>query len=514
MKKTLNINIGNSIIHIEEDAYEMLTVYLNEVKQHFARNADDFEIVTDIENRIAEMFVEILANQQKQVINIQDVQEVIAQMGSVKDFESSEEEEETPEYVAPPHFSVKKLYRDTDQAMIAGVCSGLSHYLDVESRLVRLIAIATIFLGGSGILAYVVLWIMIPRAVTKAEKMTMRGEEANLKGFANSYMQPLVQQSRGFIAEFLDVLGNFINGTGKVIFKIIAAGIIAFGSLIILSLIVALAALLGLWDSNIYQLFPLNIVNQDYITASTIAVFLVFVIPVLALVLFSIRVAFNSRPMNKSLSFGLLIIWLAGVAVTSFYVVKIGSEFKEGAEFTQVNEIKPYKVYTLDVDRTRFFTKEDSLRYSIDPGNYSGRRILTDVDHDFRAPRNIRLNIERSENGKSSLSQYYKARGKTFEMALKNAQDIYYGFLQHDSLLTFSPVLQFVKTGNWRGQEVELTLKVPVGTRLNISKDFSRYLDGYGYWDCNHDSNSAFTVWKMTDTGIKCEHEEKENNGE
>ncbi|ATP58737.1 PspC family transcriptional regulator [Pedobacter ginsengisoli] len=512
MKKTLNINIGNSIIHIEEDAYEILTVYLNEVKQHFARNADDFEIVTDIENRIAEMFVEILANEQRQVVNFQDVQTVIAQMGSVKDFESSEEEPE--EYVAPPHFSVKKLYRDTDQAMIAGVCSGLSHYLDIESRLVRLIAIATIFLGGSGILAYVVLWIMIPRAVTKAEKMTMRGEEANLKGFANSYLQPLAQQSRGFIAEFLDVLGNFINGTGKVIFKIIAAGIIAFGSLCILSLIVALAALLGLWDSNIYQMFPLNIVNQDYLTASIVAVFLVFAIPVLALVLFSIRVAFNSRPANKSLSFGLLIIWLAGVAVASFYVVKIGSEFKEGAEFTQVNDIKPYQVYTLNIDRTRFFTKEDSLRYSIDPGNYNGRRILTDLDHKFDAPRNIRLNIEKSENGKSYLSQYYKARGKTFEMALKNAQNIHYDFLQHDSLLTFSPMLQFIKAGNWRGQEVELTLKVPVGTRLNISKNFSRYLDGYGYWDCDHDSSSEFTVWKMTQEGIKCEHEEKENNGE
>jgi len=512
MKKTLNINIGNSIIHIEEDAYEILTVYLNEVKQHFARNADDFEIVTDIENRIAEMFVEILANEQRQVVNFQDVQTVIAQMGSVKDFESSEEEPE--EYIAPPHFSVKKLYRDTDQAMIAGVCSGLSHYLDIESRLVRLIAIATIFLGGSGILAYVVLWIMIPRAVTKAEKMTMRGEEANLKGFANSYLQPLAQQSRGFIAEFLDVLGNFINGTGKVIFKIIAAGIIAFGSLCILSLIVALAALLGLWDSNIYQMFPLNIVNQDYLTASIVAVFLVFAIPVLALVLFSIRVAFNSRPANKSLSFGLLIIWLAGVAVASFYVVKIGSEFKEGAEFTQVNDIKPYQVYTLNIDRTRFFTKEDSLRYSIDPGNYNGRRILTDLDHNFDAPRNIRLNIEKSENGKSYLSQYYKARGKTFEMALKNAQNIHYDFLQHDSLLTFSPMLQFIKAGNWRGQEVELTLKVPVGTKLNISKNFSRYLDGYGYWDCDHDSSSEFTVWKMTQEGIKCEHEEKENNGE
>ncbi len=91
MKRTLNINIGNSIIHIEEDAYELLTSYLNEIKAHFARNADDFEIVTDIENRIAEMFLEILSMQQKQVISIEDVQLIMAQMGRVSDFETGEE---------------------------------------------------------------------------------------------------------------------------------------------------------------------------------------------------------------------------------------------------------------------------------------------------------------------------------------------------------------------------------------------------------------------------------------
>ena len=81
MKKTLIINIGNSIIHIEEDAYEILTTYLNEIKMHFTKNADDFEIVTDIENRIAEMFAEILAAGQKQVIELADVEGVMGVIG-------------------------------------------------------------------------------------------------------------------------------------------------------------------------------------------------------------------------------------------------------------------------------------------------------------------------------------------------------------------------------------------------------------------------------------------------
>ncbi|RZL45338.1 MAG: PspC domain-containing protein [Pedobacter sp.] len=134
MKKTIIINIGNSIIHIEEDAYEILTAYLNEIKQHFAKNADDFEIVTDIENRIAEMFAEILEAGKKQVIEITDVQNVIAQMGSVKDF-IGEEEEETPKAQQHVNYEgAKKLYRDTDDGVIAGVCAGLGHYLNIEAR--------------------------------------------------------------------------------------------------------------------------------------------------------------------------------------------------------------------------------------------------------------------------------------------------------------------------------------------------------------------------------------------
>lgn len=208
MKKTHNINIGNSIVHIEEDAYEMLTVYLNEVKQHFSKNADDFEIVTDIENRIAEMFAEKLAAQQRQVIGIEDVRAVIQQMGSVKDFETSEEAED--QYMAQPAYEpVRKLYRDTDRAMVAGVCAGLGHYLDVNIKWVRLFTFLTILIFGSGILAYIIFWIMVPKAKTRAEKMEMRGEETNLRGFANSYTQPFVTQSRGFVAGSLWYLAIF-----------------------------------------------------------------------------------------------------------------------------------------------------------------------------------------------------------------------------------------------------------------------------------------------------------------
>lgn len=506
MKKTHNINIGNSIVHIEEDAYEMLTAYLNEVKQHFARNADDFEIVTDIENRIAEMFAEMLSAQQKQVVNIKDVEAVISQMGSVKDFEASEEPAENVQSI-PEYDPIKKLYRDKDRAIVAGVCAGLGHYLDVDIKWVRLFVFLTIFIFGSGILAYIIFWIMVPKAKTRFERMSMHGEEPNLRGFANSHLQPLVKQSGSFIAGFFDLLGKFLQGGGRIIFKIIAVGIIAFSSVVIICLIMVLAGFLGIWDSNINQVFPLNIINADYFTTSAFAAFIVCIVPALALVLFTVRVAFNSRPVSNVLSFGLLVIWLAGVATAAFYAVKISAEFKEGAEFTQNIALSPYKEYTLEADFTRFFTKDDSLNYGIDPQNYKGRRILEDHDDDFDQPRNIRLRIEKSEEGRAEISQHYKARGKTFEAALKNAQNVHYGFLQQGAVLSFSPMLWLPKGSNWRGQEVMLTLKVPVGTHIKISKSLNRYLSGADYWNCDDDSKSGFRTWTMSDDGIKCKSE-------
>ncbi|SMC62176.1 PspC domain-containing protein [Pedobacter africanus] len=506
MKKTHNINIGNSIIHIEEDAYEMLTIYLNEVKQHFARNADDFEIVTDIENRIAEMFAEMLSVQQKQVIGIADVQSVMQQMGSVKDFETSEETDE--KYAAPQEYdSIKKLYRDTDQAMIAGVCAGLAHYLDLNVKWVRLFTFLTIFIFGSGLLAYIIFWIMVPKAKTRFERMSMYGEEPTLRGFANSHQHPLVKQSKGFVAEFFEVIWNFLQGTGRIILKVIAISITVFGSFLILALISAAAALFGFWDADIFSYFPLNIINQEYIPAVVFAALLLFGIPVLALIIFSLRVAFNGKPINKAFSFGMLIVWLGSVVFGIYYVAKISSEFKEGAEFTQNTAIRPFKEYTLKADFTKFFTKEDSLNYGIDPQNYKERRILDDRDDDFDAPRNIWIRIEKSEDGKTEISQNYKARGKTFEAALKNAQNVHYGFLQQGAVLNFGPMLWLPKNANWRGQEVALTMKVPVGTQIRVSRSLHRYLSIYDYWTCNDNAGDAeFTDWVMTESGLKCKH--------
>jgi phage shock protein PspC (stress-responsive transcriptional regulator) len=529
MKKTLNINIGNSIIHIEEDACELLNTYLIEVKQHFGKSADDFEIVSDIENRIAEMFTEMLHTQQKQVIELADVQVVIELMGSVKDFETESEEEPAAHYTNTGYaaFGERKIYRDTDEAMVAGVCSGLSHYLRMDVSILRILAVLTIFLGGSGLIAYLILWISIPKAFTRSEKMAMKGEAVNLQGFKRNFeeelsnlkenfrsagdqMRPFVKHSGSFIAEFVEVLGAFMQGAGKTLFKFIAILIMISGSLMMVAAVIALSALLGLWDSGTSEIFPLNIVDEAYFTTFVIAVFIVVAIPLLSLILLSIRVAFNSRSVNRTFSYALLLIWLCGLSVGIFYVAKITTEFKEDAEFTQNIPIKSFPVYTLSIDKSRFFSKDDSLRYQLNSAEYTGKIIQTDNHGPFNQPRNVTIRIEKSENNTSSLIESYSAKGINFETALYHAKNIHYDFIQKDSVLKFSPELHLMKNVNWRDQQIELVLRVPVGAMLKIDRDLERYLQGYSLWDCgDDDSGNAPYYGVMTTEGLKCKFDQE-----
>jgi len=527
MKRTLNINIGNSIIHIEEDACELLTNYLVEVKQHFGKSADDFEIVADIENRIAEMFTEILTTQQKQVIELEDVQVVTGLMGSVKDFEEQDEEPETVNsHTQHQQFAERRIYRDRDEAMVAGVCSGLSHYLKIDVSILRVLAVLSVFLGGSGLIAYLILWVSIPKASTRAEKMAMKGEAINLQGFkrnfeeelsvlrgnlrnAGDHLEPLVTRSGSFIAEFFEVLGVFLQGTGKVIFKFIAIVIVVVGSLLLLSAFITIAAILGIWDANANQLFPFNIIDASYFTTVAFAVFVVIVIPILALVLFSVQVAFNTRPLNKMIAFGMLIVWIGGVSVGIFYAAKISAEFKEEAEFTQAVPLKPYPVYTLTMDKSKFFTKEDSLKYQLNSKDYNGRVIINDHDRPFKLPRNVYIKIERSENNAVSLTESYRSEGKTFEIALNNAKNMHYDFTQQDSVLKFSPEIYLKKNANWRNQRIELLLKIPVGMKINIDKELDRLMRDNSLWDCDEDGEyNEMYKGIMTSDGLQCQNKQ------
>ncbi|WP_431295334.1 hypothetical protein [Pedobacter sp. P26] len=290
------------------------------------------------------------------------------------------------------------------------------------------------------------------------------------------------------------------------IFKVIAGFIVVLGIFFLLALIIGIAAFQGFWDASIYEYFPFSIVNEGNRGIIVFGAFIVCFVPVLALVLFSIRVAFNKQAINKTFSFALLIIWLAGVAVTGYQAAKISSEFKQHAELTQTTDLKAYPVYTINIDKSKYFSKEDSVAYHIDANNR--HQIVVDdfEDGPFVSPNHIRIDINKSETGTSRLTQKYESQGKTFQSALQNAQNISYNYVVKDSELIFSPRFQLRKGTIWRNQEVRLNLEIPVGTRLILKQDAYRYVNNYWTWECNDSENdhNDSSTWIMTDDGLKC----------
>src|SRR3989304_2523326 len=163
MKKTITMNLSGIIFHIEEDAYETLSKYLNTIKGYFKDSDGGDEIMADIESRIAEMLSEKL-NTGKQAILIADVEEVIAIMGKPEDYagenSNSETKEETKtEEQAGERKRRRRVFRDPDEKILGGVCSGIANYFDFDPLWLRLGWVVLTLLGGAGILIYIIIWI-------------------------------------------------------------------------------------------------------------------------------------------------------------------------------------------------------------------------------------------------------------------------------------------------------------------------------------------------------------------
>ncbi|KAA3436692.1 PspC domain-containing protein [Rufibacter hautae] len=181
MKKNISVNLQGMIFHVEEDGYEMLSQYLAGIKTYFSTYEGHEEIVADIESRIAEIFFSRL-NPGKQVISRDDVQALIAQMGTIADFETVEIEEAeatsarnqgstaTPPPYEPAPTEQKRLYRDVNRKVLAGVAAGIANYLQMDPIWVRLAFVLLVlgvpFTGGFtilGVILYVVCWVALPK---------------------------------------------------------------------------------------------------------------------------------------------------------------------------------------------------------------------------------------------------------------------------------------------------------------------------------------------------------------
>lgn len=205
MKKTFNINVAGFAFTIDDDAYGLLSNYLDTIEHAFCHQDDSHEIISDIESRIAELLLECTSSGSS-IVSASDVENVIARVGKPEemleddikqDFDSSNEsfsgshqfnESVTPPpYVPPTPKMKKKLFRDPQNTMVAGVCSGLAYYFNTDPTAVRLLTVLLTIISVSTMgIAYVILWLVVPEARTPYERMQMMGEQATVENIGRT----------------------------------------------------------------------------------------------------------------------------------------------------------------------------------------------------------------------------------------------------------------------------------------------------------------------------------------
>lgn len=189
MKKTLNINIRGIVFHIDDDAYEILNTYLSEINRHFKSKKSHEDIINDIENRIVELFQQKLTDK-KQVINLEDVEEVIGIMGHPSDFDQDSEDEPATA-ASSAKKGPKRLFRDIDNRVVGGVCSGLGAYFNIDQLWFRIAFIISVFIGGAGAIVYLVLWFITPPAKTVSERLEMQGDPVTISNIEKAFKEEM-----------------------------------------------------------------------------------------------------------------------------------------------------------------------------------------------------------------------------------------------------------------------------------------------------------------------------------
>ncbi|MDH8701776.1 phage shock protein PspC (stress-responsive transcriptional regulator) [Dysgonomonadaceae bacterium PH5-43] len=345
MKRTLTVNLNGRVFNIDEDAYQLLDNYLTNLRAYFSKEEDSDEIVADFEARIEELLsgrVRLGYN----VISIEEVEKVIAQMGKPDDFgddatsvdDSATNTQASSEGYAKPEEPVKKkLFRNPDDKVLGGVCSGLAMYFNCSVLALRLIAIVLIFLTSFWIVpVYLIAWLVIPRANTATQKLQMMGEPITLDNIGRVVSSNSIIQSNndGCVLSFLKIC---------LVVLCIFLGL-PFLVLLIVALFKAIAAIFGIGVGGLMGFMPMFTFGLGNESISTI-IALIFVvgIPVVSLLYVILSAIFKFSPLHKAIKWTGVIVWI--IALVVLFAALSSKPFKLSSPFgfTFTKTVREYR---------------------------------------------------------------------------------------------------------------------------------------------------------------------------
>lgn len=344
MKKTLSVNLGGSVFHIDEDAYSELMDYLQDVKKHLGDEASSEEVLNDIEQRINELFNQWMQGQ-REVVTSADVQKVIGILGRPEQF-NDDEEQSTETSNAKKESGTgrsedkvnlhQRLYRDPENAVLGGVCSGLGYYLKVSPVLLRILFVLLVCFGGSGIFIYLVCWLIMPEAKTASQRLEMQGEDVNIGNIEKKIREEsekVRDRVDGYVKsnqfqKNVHTVGNGFVEVLRVLFKIffaLIAGVIGLAALfaIIVLIIVLIALITGSfafilpWIGDVFP-YQAAMMNTSSAVWMIIGMVLIIGIPFIAIFRMLFGKLLDFKAASKWEVWLGLIAWIIGVGLCIF----------------------------------------------------------------------------------------------------------------------------------------------------------------------------------------------------
>ena len=510
MNKTVNINLAGIFFHIDEDAYLKLQRYLEAIKRSFTDSQGRSEIISDIEARIAELFSERVQNE-KQVISTKQVDDVIAIMGQPEDYLVDDEifEDEPKSTSSSKSTFSKKLFRDTDNSYIGGVASGLGHYLGIDAVWVRLLwVLLALGSGGTFIFIYILFWVLVPEAVTTADKLTMTGEPVNISNIEKKIKDGFesVSETVGDVAKnvsesvsgaakkteksiksssrtFFDTIGDIIMFFFKVFAKFVGVILIIVGASALIALIISMFSI-GILDA-------VHIPGFDFVDAANAANTPVWLVSLL--LLFAVGIPFffvfylglkvlinNLKSIGNIAKFSLLGLWL--ISIIGLFIIGIRQATEHAYEESAPIEKSQLNITTNDTLYVKM-KGNDVYKNHLNKETNSYKLTYDENDQKMIYTTDIRLVVKSTKDSLASIHIEKNAEGSSTLTARERAQSINYNYALVGNELNLDAYLSTDFENKFRDQEVYVTLFLPEGSTLYVDKNTYSFHRNPSYYE-------------------------------
>jgi len=505
MKKSVNINLGGIIFHIDEDAYERLLGYLTVLERKFGTTAESKEIIDDIESRMAELLQERISRS-KQSVDMADVEYVIAIMGGPEEVAHEAEYGPNREGTSKRWYQ-RKLYRDPDRAVIGGVCSGLGAYFGIDLVILRILFLVLLFFGGSSVLLYLILWIVLPAARTPVQKLEMRGESINVSNIEKASRLSSQDTAPSGLQVFFDTLGRVLSGIFKAIIKVIAviAGLffIIIGASLVLFYIILNTGIFGGFhpdDFNIGIPMLYHFALVQGVWTHQLANFLVFILPVLAVIYLGTKLLFGFKFNDRIVWVSVLSLWLLGIVL--WIVLAIGSLKNIRSENTVEEKIHstsslPGRTLVLEVKEP--WSKPAQSRSELRMND----KIMYYIGTKNEIVGKSELVIERASGNEVEVIIVKSAHGRDEQEAAYRAKNISAQLSQTDSILYVPACFVINNRKEWRVQQLKVIVKIPDGQTIYISSNLRDILVDADLNETRWISELPGNTWIMTSNGLQ-----------